>query len=88
MTFQGKIGSDVALDTVKKTIEDQGPLDAPIEIAEVNHEGDSTRIVIKFGKTTTKKATRIAQQRATSGVPWTSRLVAPPRASPMTICRW
>ena len=58
MTFEGKIESDVALETVKKTIVDQGPLDAPIEIAEVNHEGDSTRIVIKFGKTATKKASQ------------------------------
>ena len=88
MTFEGKIESDVALETVKKTIVDQGPLDAPIEIAEVNQEGNNARIVIKFGKTTTKKATRIAQQRATSGVLWTPRLVAPPRASPMTICMW
>ena len=58
MTFQSKIDLEAALDTVKKTIEDKGPLDAPIEIAEVNHEGDSTRIVIKFGKTATKKASQ------------------------------
>ena len=58
MTFEGKIESDVALETVKKTIVDQGPLDAPIEIAEVNQEGNNARIVIKFGKTSTKKASQ------------------------------
>ena len=58
MTFNGKIESGDALDLAKKTIENQGPLDAPIEIAEVNHAGDSTRIVIKLGKTATKKASQ------------------------------
>ena len=56
MTFEGKIESDVALETVKKTIVDQGPLEAQIIVAEANHEGDNTRIGIKFEKTSTKKA--------------------------------
>ena len=58
MIFDGKIEPDKAMETVKQTIKDQGPIEAEISVAEVNHEGSNTRIVIKFEKTSTAKASQ------------------------------
>ena len=58
MIFDGKIEPDKAMEVVKQTIKDQGPIEAEISVAEVNHEGSNTRIVIKFEKTSTAKASQ------------------------------
>lgn len=58
MIFEGKIESDKAMETVERAIKDQGPLEAKISIAEVHHEVNKTRIVVKFEKTSTMKASQ------------------------------
>jgi len=67
MIFDGKIEPDKAMEAVKQTIKDQGPIEAEISVAEVNHEGSNTRIVIKFEKTSTAKA---SQNRTASRNQW------------------
>ena len=58
MIFEGKIESDQAMETVEQTSKDQGPLVAQISAAKIHHEGSNTRIVIKFEKTSTAKASQ------------------------------
>ena len=58
MIFEGKIESDKAMETVERAIKDQGPLEAKISIADVHHEVNKTRIVVKFEKTSTMKASQ------------------------------
>ena len=58
MIFEGKIERDQAMEKVEQTIKDQGPIDAQLSVAEVHHDGTNTRIVIKFEKTSTAKASQ------------------------------
>ena len=58
MIFEGKIESDQAMETVEQTSKDQGPLVAQISAAKIHHEGSNARIVIKFEKTSTAKASQ------------------------------
>ena len=58
MIFEGKVESGEAMEKVEQAIKDQGPLEAQISVAEVHHEGNKTRIVIKFEKTSTMKASQ------------------------------
>ena len=58
MIFEGKIESDKAMETVERAIKHQGPLEAKIRIADVHHEVNKARIVVKFEKTSTMKASQ------------------------------
>ena len=58
MIFEGKAESGEAMEKVEQAIKDQGPLEAQISAAEVLHEGNNTRIVAKFEKTSTMKASQ------------------------------
>ena len=55
------------METVIDTIKEEGPLDAPISVAEVHDAGNGTRIVIKFEKSSTMKA---SQRRTTARNRW------------------